>query len=504
MWLIRQPLLLKKRLLLGNHRLHLLQFHCRSETKGAAVDRELHNYWDQHSGSGFDEKSRMNGRLEPLRRVAEVAKDLAEGKLRNHPVRVVDLGCGTGLFSKFLSDAENIKIIGVDLSEGHLQLARQHMEVIKGSYLDWRPEGWAPDLAIHNNSIEDYEDSMKLYFFKHVFSWLAPEGYFLFQAYSPRDKPMGVCIAECSPAFAAKHKVHLCSTETYLDMAKAAGFQVVSSELVHSQGRFPGKDRTYNREFIFIVLKKEVARLAILLADNIYVSRLSLNECNLGDQGAEYLAEALAENEVLTSLSLEGNRVGDRGAARLAAALERNEALTSLSLGRNCVGGQGVKHLLDALESNYTLLTLDLASNSGNRPGWASAGDSRAATQKRLQALLKRNRGPRKVVTLQAQLGHREATEATEADGDGDDPCRSGSFREPPEAAMLWISCTSVAGTLLTELLVDANLGVRQLREELAQRLAVPKPHLAMLLTDGRLLQVHDQRPLVRIFMGDM
>lgn len=67
---------------------------------------------------------------------------------------------------------------------------------------------------------------------------------------------MGVCIAECSPAFAAKHKVHLCSTETYLDMAKAAGFQVVSSELVHSQGRFPGKDRTYNREFIFIVLKK--------------------------------------------------------------------------------------------------------------------------------------------------------------------------------------------------------------------------------------------------------
>ncbi|CAK8985194.1 unnamed protein product [Durusdinium trenchii] len=30
---------------------------------------------------------------------------------------------------------------------------------------------------------------------------------------------------------------------------------------------------------------------------------------NLGDQGAEHLAEALAENEVLTSLSLEGNRV---------------------------------------------------------------------------------------------------------------------------------------------------------------------------------------------------
>ena len=31
-------------------------------------------------------------------------------------------------------------------------------EVIKGSYLDWHPEGWSPHLAVHNNSIEDYED----------------------------------------------------------------------------------------------------------------------------------------------------------------------------------------------------------------------------------------------------------------------------------------------------------------------------------------------------------
>lgn len=32
------------------------------------------------------------------------------------------------------------------------------VQVIKGSYLDWRPEGSLPDLAVHNNSIEDYED----------------------------------------------------------------------------------------------------------------------------------------------------------------------------------------------------------------------------------------------------------------------------------------------------------------------------------------------------------
>ena len=80
--------------------------------------------------------------------------------------------------------------------------------------------------------------------------------YFLFQAYSPRDEPMGPCIKDCSPDFAAKHQIYLCDKESYVDMAKAAGFQLVSSELVHSLGRFPGKDKVYQREFIFLVLKK--------------------------------------------------------------------------------------------------------------------------------------------------------------------------------------------------------------------------------------------------------
>ena len=73
---------------------------------------------------------------------------------------------------------------------------------------------------------------------------------------------MGVCITECSPEFAAKHKVHLCSTESYSEMARAVGFEVVSEELVHSQGHFSGKDKTYNREFILIVLKKPKVQAA--------------------------------------------------------------------------------------------------------------------------------------------------------------------------------------------------------------------------------------------------
>jgi len=247
---------------------------------------------------------------------------------------------------------------------------------------------------------------------------------------------------------------------------------------------------------------EEASRLADHLHSNPNVLRLALVECNLGDQAAEHLAEALAANDVLTSLSLEGNRVGDRGAGRLANALHRNEALTSLSLGRNCVGNQGVKQLLDALENNYTLRILDLTSNSVSRPGWSIAGDGRTANQKRLQALLQRNRAPRKVVTLRAQLQSPRSSESELQVGGAQLPQRTDdtSLDVLSVPQMLHISCTSMAGTVLTELVLDASKGLRELREELAGRLGLPKPQLALLLPDGRLLRARDHRSLMEIF----
>eukprot|EP00913_Durusdinium_trenchii_P015099 g14160.t1 len=132
--------------------------HCGS---AEVVRPELRTYWDQHNGSRFDERSVMGGRLEPLRRVAQVAEALL---CRAHGgwTTVVDLGCGTGLFAQFLANVPGLRVVGVDLSEGHLQVARRHMEVIKASYLDWEPDDWTPDVAVHNNSIEDYEESSLL------------------------------------------------------------------------------------------------------------------------------------------------------------------------------------------------------------------------------------------------------------------------------------------------------------------------------------------------------
>ena len=58
---------------------------------------------------------------------------------------------------------------------------------------------------------------MKLAFFRHVSGWLAPGGHLIFQAYGPGDEPMGRCIKECSPHFAAGHAVHLCDAERAIE-----------------------------------------------------------------------------------------------------------------------------------------------------------------------------------------------------------------------------------------------------------------------------------------------
>ena len=67
------------------------------------------------------------------------------------------LGCGTGLFCTLLGHDQ---VQGVDVSEPHLRLARRRMATVHhASYLHWRPVSGSakPCLAVHNNSIEDYE-----------------------------------------------------------------------------------------------------------------------------------------------------------------------------------------------------------------------------------------------------------------------------------------------------------------------------------------------------------
>ncbi|CAF1456464.1 unnamed protein product [Adineta steineri] len=62
--------------------------------------------------------------------------------------------------------------------------------------------------------------------------------------------------------------------------------------------------------------------------------------------------DAMYLDQTLTTLDLQNNQVGDEGAQDLANALQINKTLTILDLGCNQIGAKGVKHLADALQIN--------------------------------------------------------------------------------------------------------------------------------------------------------
>jgi len=90
---------------------------------------------------------------------------------------------------------------------------------------------------------------------------------------------------------------------------------------------------------------------------------LSLDFCQIGDEGASSLAEVLNINTSLKSLRLLGNRISEPGAASLALALKTNTTLTTLDLGQNWINYWGGKKLAEALKSNVTLRELILDHN---------------------------------------------------------------------------------------------------------------------------------------------
>ena len=65
---------------------------------------------------------------------------------------------------------------------------------------------------------------------------------------------------------------------------------------------------------------------------NTFITTLSLDYNNLGDDGAKLISEALRENKTLVSVDLEGNKIGQVGAQNLLYACRENKSLRDITL----------------------------------------------------------------------------------------------------------------------------------------------------------------------------
>lgn len=69
------------------------------------------------------------------------------------------------------------------------------------------------------------------------------------------------------------------------------------------------------------------------------LTRLSLNYCNIGDKGADYLAKWIAKPECkIKELLLKGNQIGPVGATAIGQYLPQNKSITRLDLADNVFG----------------------------------------------------------------------------------------------------------------------------------------------------------------------
>jgi Ran GTPase-activating protein (RanGAP) involved in mRNA processing and transport len=96
---------------------------------------------------------------------------------------------------------------------------------------------------------------------------------------------------------------------------------------------------------------------------NVNLSRLYLEDNDLGDSGTSAIAAALQGNTTLQRLALNGNRISLAGATALAATLRGRACLQVLQLGRNSFDEASVAVLAEALKTNTTLARLGLDSN---------------------------------------------------------------------------------------------------------------------------------------------
>jgi len=114
---------------------------------------------------------------------------------------------------------------------------------------------------------------------------------------------------------------------------------------------------------------KTFERLAKALKLDRTVTSLRLSRCNMGDEGADWLAGALMGNKCLTELFLVSNGITDIGCEGLAAVLERRTPLRKLILGGNQVGSTGATEFARGLKLNENLTELDLGSNKIEQEG---------------------------------------------------------------------------------------------------------------------------------------
>jgi 2-polyprenyl-3-methyl-5-hydroxy-6-metoxy-1,4-benzoquinol methylase len=160
------------------------------------------------------------------------------------PVRVLDAGCGNGAFSKLLHDQYGSAVVGCDLSESGIALARENAPSCRFEMLSLY-DSFVASFGTHFDLVVSIEVVEHLYdprtFVTRVREALTPGGVFVLTTpYHGYLKNLmvaasGKCDAHYNPLNKGGH-IKFWSRPTITKLLESAGFSV---ERISGVGRFP-------------------------------------------------------------------------------------------------------------------------------------------------------------------------------------------------------------------------------------------------------------------------
>jgi len=180
-----------------------------------------------------------------------------------------------------------------------------------------------------------------------------------------------------------RHTQHCQHQPLHLDRTRARRPPVRSELLVRKLMRnsaWPQKDtKLYLHEQNLGDAGAEA--VAQMLKGNPRLNRIFLSENEIGDAGATALAEAIKENKTVTKIVLSGNEIGDAGAMALAEAIEENRTVRFFYLSENKIGDEGAIALAKAIKGNKAVTEIHLNENKIGDAGKKALDEVRQVKQ---------------------------------------------------------------------------------------------------------------------------
>ena len=110
------------------------------------------------------------------------------------------------------------------------------------------------------------------------------------------------------------------------------------------------------------ITDEDITHLSTMLASNTTLKELELYNCNITDNGVQYICEGLTKNQTLTKLNIGGNhQITSVSTSTIADLIQTTKSLTTLVLYNTSLNNDDIKTICTSLNKNTTIRELYLS-----------------------------------------------------------------------------------------------------------------------------------------------